>query len=77
MPSSARLREICHAGIESVRENHIFILRCERKALMRVYMKIGVGDQGSVFGDGCFSQHVRRDGGFLSLSFHRDLLIHP
>jgi len=42
-----------------------------------IYMKIGIGDQGSVFGDGCFSQHVRRDEGFLSLSFHRDLLIHP
>jgi len=40
-------------------------------------MKIGVRDQGPVFGDGCFSQHVRRDGGVLERPFYRDLLIHP
>ena len=34
-----------------------------------IYMKIGVRNQGPVFGDGCFSQHVRRDGGVLSLAY--------
>ena len=40
-------------------------------------MKIGVGDQGSIFRDGCFSQYVRRDGGVLERTFYHDLLIHP
>jgi len=40
-------------------------------------MKIVGRDQGSVFRDGYFSQHVRRDGGVLERIFHRDLLIHP
>ena len=30
-------------------------------------MKILGRDQGSVFGDGCFSQHARRDSGVLEL----------